>query len=138
MMDRTALLARGADEVAAGRISAAEATYRSILAVVPLDPDALRNLGAVPNIAGRHEAAEACCRAALAAQPGFWAALGDLGTALHTNNVIRGDRRLCRGTAQQPEGRECLQQSGGSPGRAVAHGGLARCPRRLPMICTAR
>jgi hypothetical protein len=82
-MDRAALLARGADEVAGGKLPAAEATFRAILAVAPGDVDALSNLGAVLNIAQRHAAAEAACRAALAARPGFWAALGNLGTALH-------------------------------------------------------
>ena len=78
-MDRSALLARGAEEAGAGRLAAAEATYRSMLG----DAEALSNLGAVLNIAERHEAAEAACRAALAAQPDYWAALGNLGTALH-------------------------------------------------------
>ena len=82
-MDRAMLLARGAEEVAAGNIPAAEATYRSILVLTPDDADALSNLGAVLNIAGCHPAAEASCRAALATRPGFWAALGNLGTALH-------------------------------------------------------
>ena len=81
-MDRLALLARGAQEAAAGNLPAAEAAYRSMLQAAPLDAEALNNLGAVLNLGQRHEEAEASCRAALAAQPGFWAALSNLGAAL--------------------------------------------------------
>ncbi len=82
-MDRLALLDRGAEEVASGRLAAAEATYRTILAEAPADAEALSNLGAVFNTARCHEAAEAACRQALMARPGYWAALANLGMSLH-------------------------------------------------------
>jgi len=82
-MDRVALLARGAGEAGAGKLVAAEATYRSMLASEPRDAEVLSNLGAVLNMAENPVAGEAVCRAALAAQPDYWAALGNLGAALH-------------------------------------------------------
>jgi tetratricopeptide (TPR) repeat protein len=82
-MDRLLLLDRGAEEIAAGRLPEAEATYRTILAEQPDDAEALSNLGAVFNAARYPAAAEAACRAALKALPGYWAALANLGTALH-------------------------------------------------------
>ncbi len=82
-LNRSALLDRGAEEVATGKLAAAERTYRTILADEPQDAEALSNLAAVLNGAECHEAAEAACRASLQAQPGYWAALANLGAALH-------------------------------------------------------
>jgi Tfp pilus assembly protein PilF len=82
-LDRLALLDRGAEEVASGRLAAAEATYRTILAEAPADADALSNLGAVFNTARCHEAAEQACRQSLLSRPGYWAALANLGMSLH-------------------------------------------------------
>ncbi len=82
-MDRLALLDRGAEEVASGRLAAAEATYRTILSEAPADAEALSNLGAVFNTARCHESAEAACREALRSRPGYWAALANLGMSLH-------------------------------------------------------
>jgi hypothetical protein len=82
-MDRQSLLDDAATAYATGKLAAAEAGYRSILALIPCDAETLSNLAAVLNATQRHEAAETACRAALQAHPRYWAALANLGNALH-------------------------------------------------------
>jgi Flp pilus assembly protein TadD len=81
--NRQALLRLGAGEVAAGRLTAAEATYRVLVAADSADAEAWSNLAAVLNMSLRHTEAEAASRRALTVAPGHGPAFANLGAALH-------------------------------------------------------
>lgn len=124
-IDPTALLQQAMGHHQAGRLAAAEALYRQILAVFPKDPNALQLLGLIHHQNGRHvEAADLMVRA-VAQNPGVaewqvnlgtvYAALNEMDAAeRHFRAAIRLNPNLAEAHASLGGGllaRNCLQDA---------------------------
>ncbi|MCC6174156.1 MAG: tetratricopeptide repeat protein [Chloroflexi bacterium] len=80
--DAGPLLAASVNDHQAGRFEEAERGYRSVLQVLPGQPDALHLLGVLALQRGKHAAAATLIRRAIAQQPGCAAFHSNLGVAL--------------------------------------------------------
>ncbi len=93
------LVAQAAAHHAAGRLQAAERTYRAALALAPGQAGVINNLGVIAATDGRRDAAIALFDEAIAREPGHVAAHYNRGAALvalgRTSEAIKSFTRVC-------------------------------------------